>query len=108
MPARRPTKLSRARSAAVALAANIVMDERGRERTMVAKERPARWMPSKELPGLYGHESGGVEIGPQTESVFRFPDGRIVLTDKAVREIAALSEAAKAASQDRRESPSRS
>jgi hypothetical protein len=106
MSARRPTKLSRARSAAVALAANIVMDERGGERTMIAKERPGRWMPSKDWPGLHGHQSGGVEIGAQTEGVFRFPDGRIVLTDKAVRGIAALSEAAKAASKDRRESPS--
>jgi len=75
---------------------------------MIAKERPGRWMSSKDWPGLHGHESGGVEIGAQTEGVFRFPDGRIVLTDKAVKEIAALSEAAKAASKDCRKSPSRS
>ena len=74
---------------------------------MIAKERPGRWMPSKGWPGLHGHESGGVEIGAQTEGVFRFPDGTIVLTAKAVNEIAALSEAAKAASKDRRESPTR-
>ena len=104
MYARRPTKLSRGRSAAVAHAAKIVMPERWG--TMIAKERPGRWMLSKEWPGLHGHESGGVEIGAQTEGVFRFRDGTIVLTDKAVKEIAALSEAAKAASNDHRESPS--
>ena len=67
---------------------------------IIAKKRPGRWIPSKEWPGLHGHESGGIEIWPQTEGVFCFPDGRIVLTDRAVREIAALSEAAKAASKD--------
>jgi hypothetical protein len=74
---------------------------------MIAMERrPGRWMPSKDWPGLHGHESGGVEIGAQTEGVFRFPDGTIVLTAKAVNEIAALSEAAKAASKDPRASTS--
>jgi hypothetical protein len=106
MSVRRPTKLSRRRSAAAPLAAKRVMDERGGG-TMIAKERPGRWMPSKDWPGLHGHESGGVEIAAQTEGVFRFADGTIVLTDKAVKEIAALSEAAKAASKDRRESPAR-
>ena len=106
MPARRPTKLSRGRDAPVARGENRHGGERWR--TMIAKERPGRWMSSKDWPGLHGHESGGVEIGAQTEGVFRFPDGRIVLTDKAVKEIAALSEAAKAASKDRRKSPSRS
>src|SRR5829696_446798 len=67
---------------------------------MIAKKRPGRWMPSKEWPGLHGHESGGVEIRPQTEGVFCFPGGRIVLTERAVHEIAALSEAAKAASKE--------
>ena len=79
-----------------------------RWRAMIAKERagrPGSWMHSKDWPGLYGHESGGVEIGTSTEGVFRFPDGTIVLTDLAVKEIAALSDAAKAASKDRRESP---
>ena len=64
-------------------------------------------MHSRDWPGLHGHESGGVEIGAHTEGVFRFSDGTTVLTDRAVQEIAALSEAAKAASKDRRESPSR-
>jgi hypothetical protein len=68
---------------------------------MIAKKRrPGRWMASKDWPGLHGHESGGVEIRPKTEGVFCFPGGRIVLTDRAVKEIAALSEAAKAASKD--------
>jgi hypothetical protein len=107
MSARRPNRLSRGRSAAVALAARVVMDER-RGGTRIAKERPGRWMPSKDWPGLHGHESGGVEIGAQTEGVFRFPDGTIVLTDKAVKEITALSQAAKAAATHRRESRSRS
>ena len=106
MFARRATKLSRGRSAAVALAAKTVMDERGGERR-IAHERPGRWMPSTHWPGLHGHESGGVEIRARTEGVFRFPDGTIVLTDKAVKEIAALSGAAKAASKDRHESTSR-
>jgi hypothetical protein len=64
-------------------------------RTMRAKKRPGRWMPSKDWPGLHGHESGGVEIRPQTEGVFCFPNGRIVLSERAVKEIAALSEVAK-------------
>ena len=106
MSARRRIKLSRRRSAATPLAAKRVMDERGRG-AVIAEERPGRWMPSKDWPGLHGHESGGVEIGTQTEGVFRFPDGTIVLTDKAVKEIASLSEAAKAASKARRESGSR-
>ena len=63
---------------------------------MIAKDPRGRWMSSKDRPGLYGHESGGVEIAARTEGVFCFPDGRIVLTDKAVKDIAALSEAAKA------------
>jgi hypothetical protein len=84
---------------------------------MIAKDPRGRWMSSKDRPGLYGHETGGVEIAARTEGVFCFPDGRIVLTDKAVKDVAALSEAAKAmavfseaakaASQDDRESPSR-
>jgi hypothetical protein len=73
---------------------------------MIAKERPGRWLASKDGLGLHGHESGGVKIDAQTEGVFRFADGWIVLTDKAVKAIAALSEAAKAASKDRRESRS--
>ena len=105
MFAKRPTKLSRGRSASVALAAKPNMDERGGERR-IAHERPARWMASTRWPGLHGHESGGVEIAAPTEGVFCFPDGTIVLTDRAVKEIAALSEAAKAASKDRRESTS--
>ena len=66
----------------------------------IAKKRAGRWRPSRDWPGLYGHESGGVEIRPQTEGVFCFPGGRIVLTARAVKEIAALSEAAKAASKE--------
>ena len=65
---------------------------------IIAKKRPGRWMPSKDWPGLHGHESGAVEIRPQTEGVFCFPGGRVVLTARAVKEIAALSEAAKTAS----------
>jgi hypothetical protein len=87
----------------VALAAKTAIDESGGERR-IAQERPGRWMPSTHWPGLHAHESGGVEIRAQAEGVFRFPDATIVLTDKAVKEIAALSEAAKAASKDRRES----
>ena len=105
MFARRPTKLNRGRSAGVALAEKPVMDERGGERR-TAHERPGRWMASTHWPGLHGHESGGVEIAAPTEGVFCLPDGTIVLTDKAVKEIAALSEAAKAASTNRRESTS--
>ena len=94
-----------------------VMDEREIGETMIAKDPRGRWMSSKDRPGLYGHESGGVEIAARSEGVFCFPDGRIVLTDKAVNDIAALSEAAKAmaavseaakaASQDDRASPAR-
>jgi hypothetical protein len=67
---------------------------------IIAKKQPGRWMPSKDWPGLHGHASGGVEIRPQTDGVFCFPGGRIVLTERAVKEIAALSEAAKAASEE--------
>ena len=84
---------------------------------MIAKDPRGRWMRSKDRPGLYGHESGGVEIAAPSEGVFCFPDGRIVLTDQAVRDIAAMSEAAKAmaalaeaakaTSQNDRKSPSR-
>ena len=84
---------------------------------MIAKDPRGRWMSSKDRPGLCGHESGGVEIAARTEGVFCFPDGRVVLTDKAVKDIAALSEAAKAmaalaeaaeaSSQNDRKSPSR-
>ena len=52
---------------------------------MIAKDPRGRWMRSKDRPGLYGHESGGVEIAAPSEGVFCFPDGRIVLTDQAVR-----------------------
>ena len=84
---------------------------------MIAKDPRGRWMRSKDRPGLYGHESGGVEIAAPSEGVYCFPDGRIVLTDQAVKDIAALSdaakatvalaEAAKAASQNDRKNPSR-
>ena len=74
---------------------------------MITKDRAARWMISKDRPGLYGHESGGVEIAARTEGVFCFPDGTIALTETAVKDIAAMSEAAKAASNGRRESASR-
>ena len=54
---------------------------------------------ASELRGLWGHDSGAVEIGPGTEGVFCFAGGRVVLTDEAVRAIAAVSAMAKAASQ---------
>jgi hypothetical protein len=65
---------------------------------MIAKKRSGRWTPSEDWPGLHGHESGGVQISPQTEGVFRFRDGWIALSHRAVKEIAAVSEAARAAS----------
>jgi hypothetical protein len=57
--------------------------------------------------GFEVHDSGGVKIAARTEGVFCFADGTIVLTNEAVRDIAAMSEAAKAAAKDGHESASR-
>jgi hypothetical protein len=65
-------------------------------------------MVSKGCSGLEVHESGGVKIAARTEGVFCFADGTIVLTNEAVRDIAEISAAAKAASDDGRERASRS
>jgi hypothetical protein len=61
----------------------------------------------KHRSGLEVHDSGGVKIAARTEGVFCFADGTIVLTNEAVRDIAAMSEAAKAAANDGRERASR-
>jgi hypothetical protein len=57
--------------------------------------------------GLEGHGSGGVKIAPRTKGVFCFADGTIVLTNEAVRDIAAMSEASKAAAHQGRDGVSR-
>jgi hypothetical protein len=64
-------------------------------------------MASKDESGLGGHDSGGVKIAPRTEGVFCFADGTIVLTNEAVRDIAAMSDASKAAAQKDRNGTSR-
>jgi hypothetical protein len=65
-------------------------------------------MALKDESGLEGHDSGGVKIAARREGVFCFADGTIVLTNEAVRDIAAMSEASKAAAQKDRNGTSRS
>ena len=64
-------------------------------------------MVSKDDSGLEGHDSGGVKIAARTKGVFCFADGTIVLTNEAVRDIAAVSEASTAAAQEGRKRASR-
>jgi hypothetical protein len=64
-------------------------------------------MVSKDDSGLEGHDSGGVKIAARTNGVFCFADGTIVLTNEAVWDIAAVSEASKAAAQEGRKGASR-
>jgi hypothetical protein len=64
-------------------------------------------MALKDESGLEGHDSGGVKIAARTEGVFCLADGTIVLTNEAVRDIAAMSEASKAAAHQGRDGASR-